>query len=426
MPTLLTTRDRDRRADRASRGSLPGESGRRAVLRFTCRTGPTRRPKPRPATTTCSRQPRAGIARLNQRHGPGPAGARFLLLHRRRIWDEAEGVWMGWERKRGKLHELNRLLRGGMTDTTFVASDGHPPAVPDGVRYVITLDADTRLPRGVAKRMVGKMAHPLNAPRFDKQCRPRSRRSRSYAAANHGVIADRPRRIGISSASSRAPPESIHTPSPFPTFTRIFSMKALTAAKGFTMWTCSRPRWPDRVPDNTLLSHDLFEGTFARSGLVSDIELVEEFPSRYDVAAARQHRWARGDWQLLPWILGRAHGSNAARATAAAARRSIVDSAAGALENDRQPAPHAVGANALLALVAGWTLAAGAAAIWTGVHRRDDRDGADAPVRDRNPSAAPRHLQAQPHPRGRHRPGGGALATRDDADPARASGVADD
>src|SRR5208282_949338 len=103
----------------------------------------------------------AGIARLNQRHGPGPAGARFLLLHRRRIWDEAEGMWMGWERKRGKLHELNRMLRGG-ADTTFIAQDGHASAVPDGVRYVITLDADTRLPRGAAKRMVGKMAHPLN------------------------------------------------------------------------------------------------------------------------------------------------------------------------------------------------------------------------------------------------------------------------
>ena len=109
----------------------------------------------------------AGIARLNQRHATGAGGPRFLLLHRRRVWDEAEGVWMGWERKRGKLHELNRLLRG-VSDTTFVASDGHAPAVPGGVRYVITLDADTRLPRGAARRMVGKMAHPLNAPRFDQ------------------------------------------------------------------------------------------------------------------------------------------------------------------------------------------------------------------------------------------------------------------
>ena len=108
----------------------------------------------------------SAIARLNQRHGPAPDGERFMLLHRRRVWDGAEGKWMGWERKRGKLHELNRLLRGA-TDTSFIGLDGGSPLVPAGVRYVITLDADTRLPRGVAKRLVGKMAHPLNAPRFD-------------------------------------------------------------------------------------------------------------------------------------------------------------------------------------------------------------------------------------------------------------------
>ena len=111
----------------------------------------------------------SAIARLNQRHGPAPDGKRFMLLHRRRVWDGAEGKWMGWERKRGKLHELNRLLRGA-TDTSFIGLEGGSPLVPAGVRYVITLDADTRLPRGVAKRMVGKMAHPLNAPRFDAQC----------------------------------------------------------------------------------------------------------------------------------------------------------------------------------------------------------------------------------------------------------------
>ena len=95
-----------------------------------------------------------------------PDGDRFLLLHRRRVWNEGEGTWMGWERKRGKLHELNRLLRGA-TDTTFIAIDGQSPAVPADVRYVITLDADTRLPRDAARRLVGKMAHPLNRPRFD-------------------------------------------------------------------------------------------------------------------------------------------------------------------------------------------------------------------------------------------------------------------
>ena len=108
-----------------------------------------------------------GIARLNQRHGAAPDGSeRFLLFHRRRGWNESERKWIGWERKRGKLHELNRLLRGA-TDTTFVPTGGRAPLVPSGVRYVITLDADTRLPRGSAARLVGTIAHPLNRPRFD-------------------------------------------------------------------------------------------------------------------------------------------------------------------------------------------------------------------------------------------------------------------
>src|SRR5450755_2560267 len=106
-----------------------------------------------------------GIARFNVRHGPGEGGPRFLLLHRRRVWSEGQKVWMGWERKRGKLHELNRLLRGA-TDTTFSNADG-AARPPENIRYVITLDSDTRLPREAVQRLIGKMAHPLNRPRLD-------------------------------------------------------------------------------------------------------------------------------------------------------------------------------------------------------------------------------------------------------------------
>src|SRR5579864_6994093 len=138
---------------------------------------------------------RAGIARLNSRHGPVPGGdhgdhgdhrdhgaqgdhgePRFLLLHRRRVWSESEGCWLGWERKRGKLEELNRLLQGAH-DTTFLfpagdgadAGDGGLPLEPGSVRFVLTLDADTRLPREVARRLIGTLAHPLNRPRFDQR-----------------------------------------------------------------------------------------------------------------------------------------------------------------------------------------------------------------------------------------------------------------
>ncbi|HZC45840.1 MAG TPA: protein ndvB, partial [Candidatus Acidoferrum sp.] len=300
----------------------------------------------------------AGIAQLNNRHGPGPSGARFLLLHRKRVWDEAEGCWMGWERKRGKLHELNRLLRGG-TDTTFIGA----AAVPGGVRYVITLDADTRLPRGAAKRMVGKMAHPLNAPQFDQM--------RGRVVEGHGVLQPR-----ITASLPTGREGSV--------FQRIFSSGAgidpyafaisdvyqdlldegSYSGKGIYEVDVFEDALAGRVPDDTLLSHDLFEGTFARSGLATDIELVEEFPSRYDVAAARQHRWARGDWQLLPWILGRAHSSNAGDPASAPPRDGIT--AVGRwkmIDNLRRTlsAPAT-----LLALIAGWRLSMPAAAIWTG------------------------------------------------------------
>ena len=104
--------------------------------------------------------------KLNRRHGLAASGDRFLLLHRRRQWNAGEAKWIGWERKRGKLHELDRWLRGD-TDTSFVFNEGHPTSAPSGVRYVITLDSDTRLPLGVARRLIGKIAHPLNRPSYD-------------------------------------------------------------------------------------------------------------------------------------------------------------------------------------------------------------------------------------------------------------------
>ncbi len=115
----------------------------------------------------------AGVARLNERHGPTLGGARFLLLHRRRIWNETEGRWLGWERKRGKLHELNRLLRGA-TDTNFMAVDGQSPSVPPDVRYVVTLDSDTRLPRDTVRRLIGKNGASAQSAAF--RHRRRSRR----------------------------------------------------------------------------------------------------------------------------------------------------------------------------------------------------------------------------------------------------------
>jgi len=244
-----------------------------------------------------------GVARLNRRYGPAAGGERFLLLHRRRVWCDTEQRWMGWERKRGKLQELNRLLRGA-TDTTYMTSTGNSPWVPDGVRYVLTLDGDTRLPREAPRRLIGKMAHPLNRPRFDAKL---GRVVEGYAILQPRVAFSLP-------TSSEATP-----------FQRAFSGAAGVdpyaaavsdvyqdllgegsfAGKGIYDVDAFEAALAGRVPESSLLSHDLFEGIFARAGLASDVEVVEDFPSRYDVASLRQHRWVRGDWQLLPWMLGR-------------------------------------------------------------------------------------------------------------------------
>jgi len=244
------------------------------------------------------------IANLNARHGPPPGGGdRFFLFHRKRVWNEREQKWMGWERKRGKLHEFNQLLRGS-AGTTFISIEGHPPESVAGVRYVITLDADTRLPRGTAARLVGTMAHPLNRPKF---------------SADLGRVVD-----GYSIVQPRITP-SLPTEREGSLFQKIFSgpsgidpyasavsdvyqdlfREGSYTGKGIYDIDAFEAALAGKVKENTLLSHDLLEGIFARAALATDIELFDEFPSHYEAAAARQHRWARGDWQLLPWIFGR-------------------------------------------------------------------------------------------------------------------------
>ncbi len=235
------------------------------------------------------------IAALNRRHGPGPAGDRFLLLNRQRRFNAREGVWMGWERKRGKLAELNRLLRGAR-DTSFGTQ-----AVPADVRYIITLDADTRLPRDAALRLVGKMAHPLNRPLFDVR---EQRVVDGYAIIQPRVTPSLP--IGregslyqrVFSAPGGIDPYAAAVSD---VYQDLFGEGSYTG-KGIYDVDAFEAALAGRIPDDSLLSHDLFEGVFARAGLASDVEVVDDFPTRYDVAARRQHRWTRGDWQLLPWI----------------------------------------------------------------------------------------------------------------------------
>lgn len=246
---------------------------------------------------------------LNQRYGVGPAGKRFLLLYRRRLFNSKENCWMGWERKRGKLHELNRLLRGAK-DTSFSPLSGFVFEVPPKVRYVITLDADTRLPRDTAQHLVSKMGHPLNRPCFNSLTQ---RVEAGYGIIQPRVTPSLP--IGAEGSFYQRVFSSPGGMDPYAAATSdvyqdLFGEGSYTG-KGIYDVDAFEASLAGRVKENTLLSHDLFEGVFARAGLVSDVEVVEEFPARYDVLAKRQHRWIRGDWQLLPWILGRFSGAQA-------------------------------------------------------------------------------------------------------------------
>ena len=300
VPTLLSARDEiDEQMERLEVHYLANADG---DLRFAVLSDWTDAPRESmPGDEDLLAAARERIAGLNRRHGTAPDGGdRFFLFHRRRLWNERAGVWMGWERKRGKLHELNRLLRGA-TDTTFLPAPGSTSAAPRDVCFVITLDADTRLPRGAVNRLVGTMAHPLNRSRFDPAV---GRVVEGYGVLQPRVTPPLPGRRGsifqqLSSGQSGIDPYAAAVSD---VYQDLFGEGSYTG-KGIYDVDAFEAALAGRVPENALLSHDLFEGLFARAGLVTDVELFESAPSHYGVAAARQHRWARGDWQLLPWIL---------------------------------------------------------------------------------------------------------------------------
>ena len=240
---------------------------------------------------------RRQIAALNARH-PGDNGcARFFLMHRRRLYNEAEGCWMGWERKRGKLHELNALLRGDLDTTFFPTTDPRPT----DIEYVMTVDADTRMTRGAVAKLVGKLSHPLNRPVIDAQNR--------RLTAGYGILQPRvtPSLTTGDEASffqrvfsaNRGIDPYVFAVSD--TYQDLFGEGSFTG-KGLYHIDAMEAALKNRFPENAILSHDLIEGAYARAALVTDVELIEDYPTRYLVDASRNHRWARGDWQLLPWI----------------------------------------------------------------------------------------------------------------------------
>ena len=249
-----------------------------------------------------------GIARLNQRYAEGGRDL-FFLLHRPRRWNESERSWIGFERKRGKLGELNALLRGHGTER-FCSIVGEVAQL-QATRYVITLDADTQLPHDSARELVATMEHPLNRPRFD----PVRRR----VTAGYGILQPR---VGTSfspDSNSRfamlfggEPGLDPYTRAVSDTYQDLFGEGSFVGKGIYDVDTFERVL-ADRFPLNRILSHDLLEGCYARSGLVTDVELYEHYPSSYQLDAKRRRRWIRGDWQIAEWLFPRVPTAGARR-----------------------------------------------------------------------------------------------------------------
>ena len=244
-----------------------------------------------------------GVRALNARYAPATDDA-FYLFHRPRRWNPAQGVWMGWERKRGKLSDFNRYIRGGAEDAfSTIVGD---VSVLRGVRYVITLDADTVLPPGAAPLLVGALAHPLNRAVYDPA---RSRVVRGYGILQPrvGVSLPSAHRSVFAAVHSGHPGVDPYTTAVSDTYQDLFGEGSFTG-KGIYDVDAFERATRGRFPENRLLSHDLIEGSYARAGLVTDITVYDDYPTQYLTYTRRKHRWLRGDWQLLQWLTPRVPG----------------------------------------------------------------------------------------------------------------------
>jgi len=223
----------------------------------------------------------------------------FFLFQRARRWNERENAWMGWERKRGKLEELNRTLRG--EKDLFVRVIGPLEKLED-VRYVIALDSDTDLPRDTAGELAGTMGHPLNRPVFDE--------ARGRVTAGYGILQPR---VAITLASSNASRFASwfsgecgidpYTRAVSDVYQDVFNEGSFVG-KGIYDIDAVQKAIGGRLPENRILSHDLLESAYARSALVSDIILYEDYPAAYAAEVSRRARWIRGDWQIARWLVG--------------------------------------------------------------------------------------------------------------------------
>ena len=292
------------------------------------------------------------IDELNRKYAAEGRGS-FFLFHRHRVYNPGEQAWMGWERKRGKLLDLNRLLRAD--DDSFPVKRGDLRLLPR-TAFVITLDADTQLPPGVAQRLVGTIAHPLNRAVLDPL--------RNIVVGGYGIIQPR---VGISVTSAlRSRLASIYSgQTGIDVYTRAVSDvyqdlfgEGTFTGKGIYDVDVLRAVLEHRFPANALLSHDLIEGAYSRAGLASDIEIIDDYPSHYSAYNRRKHRWVRGDWQTLRWLLPRVpdyYHRSIPNPITALSRWKIHD-------NLRRSTLEPL---TLVLLVSGWLVLVGTATVWT-------------------------------------------------------------
>ena len=292
------------------------------------------------------------IRRLNQKYA-GQGMGSFFLFHRHRVYNPRERLWMGWERKRGKLMDLNNLLLGKFD--SFPVKVGNLSAI-SSIRFVITLDSDSDLPRGSASRMAGTLAHPLNQAIVDPE--------KGIVVAGYGILQPR---VGVSvQSSARSRLATIYSgQTGFDIYTHATSDvyqdlygEGIFVGKGIYEVQPLHRVLDRRFPRNALLSHDLVEGAYARAGLVSDIEVIEDYPSHYSAHNRRKHRWMRGDWQIAGWLLPlvpEESGHRVPNPLSVVSRWKILDNLRRSLV---EPA-------IFLLFVLGWTCLPGGAASWT-------------------------------------------------------------
>ena len=292
------------------------------------------------------------IKQLNVKYADDRQGG-FFHFHRHRVYNPRENRWMGWERKRGKLLDLNKLLLG--EDDNFPVKVGNLSILPQ-VRYVITLDSDTRLPRDTAHKLIGTLAHPLNRAVIDRRT---NTVVEGYAILQPrvGVSIESARKSRLASIYSGETGFDIYTRAVSDVYQDLFGEGSFTGKGIYEVDTFQRVLG-NRFPSNALLSHDLIEGVYGRAGLVSDVEVIDDYPSHFSAYCRRMHRWVRGDWQILRWLsptVPNVFGRQVPNPVTLLSRWKIFDNLRRSL----------IELNLFVLLLAGWFVFPGGASYWT-------------------------------------------------------------